>query len=229
VLRLLEHYSSPQGEGPRVGIMSQFVRFAGCNLKCPGWPCDTQFAIDPKLFRTEQKMTPPGVLVDAITTEAANTGARNIVFTGGEPLLQGQDDLSTVLGYLDPDLKFEVFTNGTMAIHPYLVENCSFVMDWKLPGSGEDQFDVQRVKNVEVLNHPKNAIKFVITTRNDLLAARTLYEEFLRGSNIQVFVGAAWDKYSNEAIVEYVKTRQLPWRLNVQVQNYVFGPQRRAT
>lgn len=229
MLRLLEHYASPQGEGPRVGVMSQFVRFAGCNLKCPGWPCDTQHAIDPKLYRKDQEFVAPLDLIDRIVVMAAHTGAMNVVFTGGEPLLQNQDELAFVARHLEHSLDFEIFSNGTLKFEEALAEKCNFVMDWKLPGSGEDPFDKQRITNLQRLNHSKHSVKFVITTRQDLMVANELWSEHLAGTNIQTFVGAAWDKFSNEQIVNYVKAHRLPWRLNVQVHNYIFGAQRRYT
>jgi len=229
MLRLLEHYASPQGEGPKVGVMSQFVRFAGCNLKCPGWPCDTPQAIDPKLFTKEQERVEPDELIDRIINLRASTGADNIVFTGGEPLLQDQNDLLTVVRSIGDICKFEIFTNGTLKFNPELAARCNFVMDWKLPGSGEWENNGQRIKNLELLNHFAHSVKFVVTTRNDLNEAMRIWDEHLAEKQIQTFVGAAWNKYTDVAIVEYVKSHQLPWRLNVQVHNYIFGAHKRYT
>ncbi len=230
MLRLLEHYASPQGEGPRVGIMSQFVRFAGCNLRCPGWPCDTQQAIDPKLFTKEQVFVTPEDLIEKIIVMNALTGAYNVVFTGGEPMMQTQGDLRQVVEALAGAYRFEIFTNGTRPITPFLRMHCDFVIDWKLPGSGEDPHDLQRIDNIVRLAHSESdAVKFVITSMSDLTKAYALYDEFLKDGQVQTFVGAAWDKFSNEKIVAYIKAHQLPWRLNVQVHNYIFGAQRRFT
>jgi 7-carboxy-7-deazaguanine synthase len=228
MLRLLEHYPSPQGEGPRVGIMTQFVRFAGCNLKCPGWPCDTPQAIDPKLFQKEQQHVHPADLFKSIARMAIETGALNVCFTGGEPMMQDQDYLAALIDTLRTDtFSFECFTNGTRPIQTPLMSRMAFIMDWKLPGSGEDPFNEQRLKNVELLDLPINSVKFVIARPNDLIVAQDLWRKHLRYRDIQVFVGAAWGKFDNEVIVDYIKENQLPWRLNVQVHNYLFGAHRR--
>jgi 7-carboxy-7-deazaguanine synthase len=232
MLRLLEHYTAPQGEGPNVGIMSQFVRFAGCNLKCPGWPCDTPQAIDPKLFTREQQHVTATDVVNKIMTMYAETGAKNIVFTGGEPMIQSQEDLFSVVSTVKPLVKgatFEVFTNGTRSIAPDLISSCTFVMDWKLPGSGEPHNQVTRIRNVPLLNGPLNAVKFVIAESLDLVVAMGMYNQHLRDTMYEVFVGAAWEKYSNEDIFNFVTKNRLPWRLNVQVHNYIFGAHRRYT
>lgn len=230
-LRLLEHYVSTQGEGPNVGKLTQFVRFAGCNLSCPGWPCDTPYAIEPRLYRKEQHRVTHHELVSAIADTYDTTGASNICFTGGEPLIQPQaelflvcNELAELYGYYD----FEIFTNGTQEIDALLIDCCSFVMDWKLPGSGEDSNNEQRITNVRELDQHGNSVKFVIAKQYDLEKARSLWEEHLIETMLEVYVGAAWNRFSNSHVVEYIKQYKLPWRLNVQVQNYIYGAQNRG-
>jgi 7-carboxy-7-deazaguanine synthase len=227
MLRLLEHYTSPQGEGPKVGVMSQFVRFAGCNLKCPGWPCDSPQAIDPKIFEKEQTLVSAYDLSIKIATMSKETGARNIVFTGGEPLIQNQDELAVLVDVMQNYFEFEIFTNGTRPISRELIEMCRFVMDWKMPGSGEDPLNPQRLENIKQLNGSSSSVKFVVGNFGDLDLARRLYIEHMSSSDLEVFVGVVWNKFNNEAVIDYVRKHQLPWRLNVQVHNYLFGAHRR--
>ncbi len=72
-------FYSLQGEGHNVGRPAVFVRFAGCNLRCPF--CDTE-------FDSYQVMSGEDIL-------AAISGysARFIVLTGGEPTLQVDEAL----------------------------------------------------------------------------------------------------------------------------------------
>ena len=68
-LRLVENYVSTQGEGPRTGLPTHFVRFGGCNMECLGWPCDTPHAVKPELYMAEggsYKRTPRELLDDSI-------------------------------------------------------------------------------------------------------------------------------------------------------------------
>lgn len=238
MLRLLEHYASPQGEGPHVGIMSQFVRFAGCNLKCPGWPCDTPYAIDPKLYRNEEKRLKWEEVAAQILLMYAETGAHNVVFTGGEPLLQNQHELQFVINSIEDTLgifTWEVFTNGTRPIPRGLIESCTFVMDWKLGGSGEDPLNEERILNIDrLIDGPlpqENAIKFVVKNADDLVQSLKLYDEFVSHRAIETYVGVAWGSkdIDNELVVNFIKMHKLNWRLNVQVQNYVFGAHVRGT
>jgi len=230
-LRLLEHYTSTQGEGPRVGKLTQFVRFAGCNLKCPSWPCDTPFAIDPKLFNSEQKIHTSQSLAKAIADEEQKTGARNICFTGGEPLIQPQGELAilverlTTYGIYAP----EIFTNGTRDVSNDLIDYCNFVVDWKLEGSGEDPFNDVRIANLKKFQRPATSIKFTIASQADLALAHTLWQEHLQRDVFDIFVGPVWEEMSAQRIVEYIKENKLPWRLNTQVHNYIYGAQVRGT
>jgi 7-carboxy-7-deazaguanine synthase len=231
MLRLLEHYVSPQGEGPRVGIMSQFVRFAGCNLRCPLWPCDTPYAIEPAQFKDEQEYVTVPELINRIEVLASSTGANNIVFTGGEPLLQPQQDLVHVLVALTeemPKLSFEIFSNGTLPIDERLPMLANFVMDWKLPGSGENPDNEQRIKNLDLISETRHSVKFTIRNQADLEMASGIWCSHLWNRDIQVFAGPVWNTMAPVHIVEFIKKRCLPWRLNIQVHNYVFGAQRRG-
>ena len=232
MLRLLEHYVSTQGEGPNVGKLTQFVRFAGCNLKCPGWPCDTPYAIEPELYRAEQQAYTPGALATKIHQVWSDTGARNVCFTGGEPLIQPQSDLvdlTNILNNINGLIDCEFFTNGTRDIWPSLARRATFVMDWKLPGSGEDYANKTRFENLKLIDRSIDSIKFVIAQAEDLTVAHTLYRRHLLNHKAEVYVGAAWKLYSTPNIVEYVKENYLPWRLNVQVHNYIYGEQKRGT
>jgi 7-carboxy-7-deazaguanine synthase len=239
-MRLLEHYVSTQGEGPRVGVPTQFVRFAGCNLKCPGWPCDTPFAIDPKLFMKEQMAVSPEALVEACHEMASVTGAENICLTGGEPLLQPFASLNMLVeGLHEHNLSVEMFTNGTYLIPTPLLDKVSFTMDWKLRGSGEDltHRQVTRTQNIKLMDEATkrdivNAVKFVCKDKFDLEEAiRTHCDLGFDIRKLQAFFGVVWDgeDLTTAELVEELLGRNVPnWRLNVQVHNFIWPAHERA-
>ena len=95
---LAEIFESLQGEGRNTGRPCVFVRFAGCNLKCP-W-CDTDFS---RRFETP---------LEDLVKEIAAFRARSVVLTGGEPTLQeGMPELVAALK--DAGFWIAVETNGT--------------------------------------------------------------------------------------------------------------------
>lgn len=235
-LRVSEIYLSSQGEGPNVGSPTVFVRFAGCNLKCPGWPCDTPHAIFPNLFQRNQRlMTPFEVAEEVMKVGYAGV---NVCFTGGEPFLQNNDLLEELCELLAvQDIRrLECFSNGTLKYPEWVYDHIYFVLDWKLPGSGEELSEhVQNVRweNVCELDS-SDAIKFTVASLEDFEAAVEAYEKIKATFEVpldmpQVFCGVVWNKMSNADLVGMMfGGRQLTWRLNVQVHNYIWDREQRG-
>lgn len=71
---LVEIFESLQGEGRNMGRPCVFVRFAGCNLKCP-W-CDTDVT---KRFSAS---------LGELLAELGQYKAKSVILTGGEPTMQ---------------------------------------------------------------------------------------------------------------------------------------------
>ena len=117
-----EIYYTLQGEGAHTGRPAVFLRFAGCNL----WSgreehraeavcrfCDTEFVgtngVGGGKFETAAQ------LADAVRRAWPDVadGARYVVCTGGEPLLQVDDDLLSALHVAGFEIGVE--SNGTLA------------------------------------------------------------------------------------------------------------------
>jgi organic radical activating enzyme len=78
--RVNEIFYTLQGEGAHSGIPAVFVRFSGCNLRCP-W-CDTEFA-------DFTEMSAEAIIAEAIDLyDLPNERRKMVVLTGGEPSLQ---------------------------------------------------------------------------------------------------------------------------------------------
>lgn len=234
MLRINEIYHSFQGEGPNTGRPTMFVRFVGCNLKCPGWPCDSQHAIDPKLYRTDMQV----ILADDLTQklEEELREGEGICFTGGEVFLQPAQDLQSVLSTLKhhTGVRTEVFTNGTLPwledMHMYFD---NIIMDWKLTGSGENGDNRNVWQNMDQLKGA-DAIKFTIKHYEDFTDAARRWEyldytrEWLKGTP-QVWAGPVWGFATAEEVAQWIMNAKLPWNLNVQVHKFVWDPNKRGT
>src|SRR4051794_1447265 len=122
-LRITEVYPSIQCEGPRIGMPTTFLRTAGCNLRCPGWPCDTQHAIDPSIYNDSwQRQSPTAVALRVDPLVA------NVCWTGGEPFLQPEVDLRELAQILwTADHEIECFSNGTIAYPDWAIEEIAFI------------------------------------------------------------------------------------------------------
>lgn len=113
VYKINEIFTSIQGEGPSVGCQAIFVRFSGCNLKCPF--CDTEHdtgreMTQPKLVRRiKHQLTSLGY--PAFDVGFKLKGQVQLVLTGGEPLLQVT--LFLVEELLDLGFEVCIETNGS--------------------------------------------------------------------------------------------------------------------
>lgn len=231
-MRLSELYTSIQGEGPGIGRPTQFVRFAGCNLRCPGWPCDTQHAIDPAKYRHEWENIEPNELYSRIRHGHPEIG--RVTLTGGEPFLQPAGELATLVSaYMGPHYDIEVFTNGTLPF-PEWVErpNVSVIMDWKLPGSGEDGYLDTRVRNLSMLT-TEDAVKFVCVDKDDFDTACAIvcneYPELFKYVHNNIYVGAAWGKVTEAEVAKWLIESGNDFKLNVQQHNYIWPRDQRGT
>lgn len=230
-MRISEIYLSVQGEGPNVGTPTVFVRFAGCNLRCPGWPCDTPFAIYPKEYRQEWKEMEPSEIAAHVATIARDLDKYNVCLTGGEPFLQNHDSMSDLIDFLHLQRgvrAVECFSNGTIP-YPDWIENIQVIMDWKLDGSGEDPHDDSRLKNLHRLG-AGSAVKFVCKDEKDFKQALELYSQYIfaKFPSLTVYYGAVWGTISNADLVELALDAGVPWKLNVQIHNYIWDRTKRG-
>ena len=101
--RVNEIFFTLQGEGAHSGIPAVFVRFSGCNLRCP-W-CDTDFA-------DYKEMSASEIVAEMLSLyDVPNERRKMCVITGGEPSLQVDTPLIEALHKAGFYICIE--TNGT--------------------------------------------------------------------------------------------------------------------
>jgi 7-carboxy-7-deazaguanine synthase len=220
-LRLNEMYPTIQGEGPNVGVPTTFVRFSGCNMRCPGWPCDTQHAIQPELWKND-----PVVTVEKLLSMVADFKPRHVCITGGEPTMQNAEmleqfaDLLLGFGY-----SIDVFTNGSLKVFPTWMQedaDVTVILDWKLLGSGEQETGLSiRYENAHKLKST-DAVKFVIATDEDYAEALITWQMLEEFCYAQPYIGVAWGLYEESKLVTKVIEDGLPWHVNTQIHKYIF-------
>ena len=96
-MKINEIFLSLQGEGHFSGTPAVFIRFSGCNLRCPF--CDTQHESGKEMTEEE------------IVTQVASFSAKHVVVTGGEPALFLTETLVDALHAAHKIVAVE--TNGT--------------------------------------------------------------------------------------------------------------------
>lgn len=185
-LRISETFTSLQGEGRLTGVPSFFVRASGCNLRCT-W-CDTPYA----------SWAPEGDVrtVAAVAEEAARSGVRHAVLTGGEPMLFGaMAALSRRL--LELGLHVTVETAGTifrgpdelacdlLSLSPKLANSTPAEGDLRDPSGAWRRRHEQRRLPIDVLQRlldawPDRQLKFVVASAADVAEIDALLAQ-LRG------------------------------------------------
>ena len=103
--RINEIFYSLQGEGRQAGTPCVFIRFSGCNLRCPF--CDTDHTHFVQMSDEE------------IAARAASFGAPWIVITGGEPSLSIDAEFIALLKERT-GARIAIETNGTHPLPPGL-------------------------------------------------------------------------------------------------------------
>lgn len=168
--KVVEIFSSIQGEGPYAGVWQTFVRFFGCHMHCT-W-CDTPESIGD----TVQQFDTYDVeaLVETVLHES---GARHSVsITGGEPLMQ-KAFLKTFLPQLR-GAEQSIYLETSGVLYRALSEIINFIdvvaMDIKLPSStGCRSYWQEHQKFLAIAQQKEVFVKVVIsrdTLQKDLEA-----------------------------------------------------------
>jgi len=210
-MRVTEIFTSIQGESSYAGIPCTFVRMTGCNLRCSY--CDTQYAYAEGSERSEED----------ILRQVKRSGIRLIQITGGEPLLQSEVyPLISKLG--ETGYKVLVETNGSLSIKE-MDSRAVVILDMKTPGSGmSDKMDLT---NLDIVKQT-DEVKFVITDGSDYEWAKRLIHGYNLLNKCRVLLSPAYGLLYPEDLARWMIEDRLQARLNLQLQKYIFGPERRG-
>lgn len=165
-----EVFASIQGEGVSIGVPSVFVRLGECNLKCSF--CDTRYTWDWDAFdKNEETAEVPEASIEARVFELAGANTRNVVITGGEPMLQQEHLVPFIRRLRDRGFEVEIETNGTIDPVPDMHD---IVARWnvspKLENSGNKKTARLRTGPLTWFAAASNAnFKFVVASEDDLV------------------------------------------------------------
>jgi 7-carboxy-7-deazaguanine synthase len=188
-----EIFHSIQGEGKSIGRPSVFIRLSLCNLYCT-W-CDTDYTWNwegtsfthnndarpgYRKYRREDVMEL--VSDEGILSILRDIPCRNLIFTGGEPLVQQKDlrSLFRLLKETDPGYHIEFETNGTLEPLPAIdALTDQYNVSVKLANSHvarEDRINPEAIRFFAA--SPKANFKFVVDSQDDLAEVQELVSEY---------------------------------------------------
>jgi len=185
------------------GTMSTFIRFAGCNLKCPY--CDTKYA---------QKANAGEIYEQAAIFNLVKTiGCKKITITGGEPLLQVRELIPLIKELLYKGHKVTVETNGSIELPQDLYdENFGWIVDYKLWC-----WEKMITKNFTRLTSC-DWIKLVLQSPEEYyLAKETVSRLRDLGSQANVALSTVFGKFSPADLISMIKKDKF-WDVTVNVQ-----------
>jgi 7-carboxy-7-deazaguanine synthase len=210
-MKLYEIYTSIQGETQHAGRPCTLVRFAACDLRCRY--CDTEYA-----FTGGQEVSRDSIVADVVAR-----GARLVLLTGGEPLLQPELP-ALARDLLERGYEVMVETGGHRDVST-LPDGVCIVLDVKTPGSGESHRNLW--SNLHHLD-AADAIKMVICSEDDYSWARELIRERRLADRCQVLLSPSFGQVEAKDLVAWMLRDQLPARLNLQLHKYVWPPDQRG-
>lgn len=218
---VVEIFKSIEGEGLRAGFPCVFVRFAGCNLHCSY--CDTPYAQN--FDDATMKGISPEEIVQKI--EELNNECYLVTLTGGEPLLQDEEEMLQLLEILNSKgYQINIETNGSIDISPYMQSSkVMFTVDKKSMSCGE-YFSMFH-KNYEMLRK-YDVIKFVVSNKNDLYDMWNFMTEV--DTEASVFVSPVFGEIEPKEIVEFMLNypELADVRIQLQLHKFIWNPEMRG-
>lgn len=204
-LRVIEVYTSVQGESTWAGLPCTFVRLAGCNLRCT-W-CDSEFTFTGGEHRS----------IDDVLAQVAAAGVPLVEVTGGEPLVHHQA-IPLMQRLLDAGHTVLLETSGSLSIAD-VPDPVHVILDLKPPDSGEVASNLW--DNVPLLRS-HHEVKLVLASRRDYEWARDVIAEHDLGSRCTVILSPAWGLLDPAGLVDWMLEDRVPARLGMQLHKVVW-------
>lgn len=215
-MKVIELFLSVNGEGLKSGELATFVRFAGCNLRCPY--CDTKYSYEnPKYIEMS---------IDEIISKIESFKAYNVTLTGGEPLIQKDIDI-LIKKLSDKGYRVELETNGSVDISKYVgLNGVAFTLDYKGPTSLME--DKMLLDNYKYLTK-NDVVKFVCGSTKDLEKARDIILKYKLDEITNPFLSPVFGEISLEGMVDFMKENNLNHvRLQLQIHKIIWDKDKRG-
>ena len=194
MLPIKETFVSVQGEGNYAGTPSFFIRTQGCDIGCH-W-CDEPNSWDLNAGTS--------ISLDHLLSKAKSNSIKNIIFTGGEPLMHDLTEISSLLSKEGFVIHLE--TSGAYPI--------SGVWDWVT-------LSPKKIKPpLPEIYQYASELKIIIYNKHDFQWA--LEEAEKVSDSCLLYIQPEWSKKTvvQPLILDFL-SKQKKWKLSLQMHKYL--------
>lgn len=193
----MEMFYSLQGEGYHQGKAAFFIRLAGCDVGCV-W-CDVKDSWDASKH--------PQLSIDEIVNAALSHPSKIAIVTGGEPLLNALDPLTTALK--TAGFQTHIETSGSSPL--------SGQWDWICLSPKKFKFPLE--ESVAAASE----LKVVVFNKSDIEWAESFEKKV--SPNCKLYLQPEWDKADTMTplSIDYIKAHP-QWELSAQLHKYIQVP-----
>ncbi len=197
LLPLMESFYTIQGEGFNTGKAAYFIRLGGCDVGCH-W-CDVKESWDANLH--------PLTHIDTIVADASLFPAKQVVVTGGEPLLYNLDALCA--NFKANGIKTFIETSGAYPLSGHWDWICLSPKKFKAP-----------VPSVAALAHE---LKVIVFNKSDFDWAAE--HAHMVSPECKLYLQPEWSKEKEmlPLIIDFVKENP-KWEVSLQTHKYMNIP-----
>lgn len=217
-MKIVEIFQSIDGEAVRAGGLANFIRMAGCNLRCSY--CDTDYALE--------KSNGEEMSVEEILSKL-DKKIKNITLTGGEPLWDRENAFILLKALVNSGYDVSVETNGSIELEKFIKNfpTVCFIVDYKSPSSGMERN--MYINNFKILRK-HDCVKFVVQDKKDLeIMEKVCIDTGLNDGHIPIFLSAVFNKIELSTLVEFIMERKLTYiRLQIQMHKIIWNPMLRG-
>lgn len=206
-----EIFRSIQGESSFAGLPFYFIRLTGCNLRCRY--CDTTYA-----YEQGEQME-----VSAIVEKLDPQKGKNVLITGGEPLLQPETP-QLVEKLIAERFRVLVETNGSLDIGT-LPSKTHRVVDFKCPSSGHEKDNL--IRNISLLTE-RDEVKFVISDRRDYDWAKQFISQYYIDEKVGILMSPVDALLEPSALAAWILEDAKEIRLNLQLHRVIWPDRNRG-
>ena len=217
-MKIVEIFSSIDGEGIRTGQLVTFIRTFGCNCRCVY--CDSAYTLTVDMFT---EMSIPEIL-----DKCKQLKNNCITLTGGEPLIH-QDVKELIEALLKAGYEVNIETNGTVDISEFFTDKKSgtlfFTVDYKTPYSGEES--KMFMDNFYKYVGANDVVKFVCATTQDLEKMREVVQNMRNMLFIMphIYVSPVFGKIEPVELVDFIKKYNMQdVRVQIQIHKIIWDP-----